>query len=77
MNAILEFNLPEEEAEFTTALKGADWRNACWDMYQYLRTQVKYAPDEMSQEKYDALEEIREEFNRIMIENNVDLYTAE
>ena len=77
MKATLEFNLPEDQPEFNTALQGSDWKHVCWQMDQYLRTKVKYAPDEMSQEKYDALEEIREEFNRIMIENNVDLYTAE
>ena len=77
MKAILKFNLPEDQPEFNTALQGSDWKHVCWKIDQYLRAQIKYAPDEMSQEKYDTLEEVREEFNRIMNENNVDLYTAE
>lgn len=77
MKAILEFNLPEDKVDFDLALQGSDWKHVCWKMEQYLRAQIKYAPDEMSQEKYDALEEVREEFNRIMIENNVDLYSTE
>ena len=77
MKAILEFNLPEDQPEFNTAIKGSDWKHVCWEMEQYLRTQIKYAPDEMSQEKYDTLEEVREEFNRIMNQNGVDVYEAE
>jgi hypothetical protein len=77
MKAILEFTLPEDQPEFNNAIKGGDWKHVCWEMAQYLRAQIKYAPDEMSQEKYDALEEVREEFNRIMNENNVDIYANE
>jgi len=77
MKAILEFNLPEDQPEFNTALQGSDWKHVCWQMDQYLRAQIKYAPDEMSQEKYDALEGVREEFNRIMNESNLDLYANE
>ena len=76
MNAILEFNLPEEEAEFTTALKGADWRNTCWDMDQYLRTKVKY-DEGLTEEQREVYEDMRGEFWRMMKENNVDLYAAE
>ena len=77
MKVILEFNLPEDQPEFNTAIKGSDWKHVCWEMEQYLRAQIKYAPDEMSQEKYDTLEEVREEFNRIMNQNGVDVYEAE
>ncbi len=77
MKAILEFNLPEDQPEFKTALQGSDWKHVCWEMDNYLRAQIKYAPDEMSQDKYDAIEKVREEFIRIINENNVDLYTVE
>ena len=77
MKAILEFNLPEDQSEFNNAIKGGDWKHVCWKMEQYLRAQIKYAPDEMSQEKYDALEEVREEFNSIMNQQDVDLYSTE
>jgi len=77
MKAILEFNLPEDQPEFNNAIKGGDWKHVCWEMDQLLRRNIKYAPDDVNEEVLDALEKIREEFNRIMIENNVDLYEAE
>lgn len=77
MKAILEFNLPEDQPEFNNAIKGGDWKHVCWEMDQYLRRNIKYAPDDVNEEVLEALEKIREEFNRIMIENNVDLYEAE
>ena len=77
MKAILEFNLPEDQPEFNNAIKGGDWKHVCWEMDQLLRTNIKYAPDDVNEEVLEALEKIREEFNRIMIENNVDLYEAE
>jgi len=77
MKAILEFNLPEDQPEFNNAIKGGDWKHVCWEMDQLLRRNIKYAPDDVNEEVLEALEKIREEFNRIMIENNVDLYEAE
>jgi len=32
MKAILEFNLPEDQPEFNTALQGSDWRGEFWRM---------------------------------------------
>lgn len=77
MKAILEFNLPEDQPEFNNAIKGGDWKHVCWEMDQLLRRNIKYVPDDVNEEVLEALEKIREEFNRIMIENNVDLYEAE
>ena len=77
MKAILEFNLPEDQPEFNNAIKGGDWKHVCWEMDQYLRRNTKYAPDDANEEALEALKKVREEFNRIMNENNLDLYTNE
>lgn len=73
--AILEFNLadPDDVVEHARAVKSLDLCLALWDMDQYLRSQTKYAPDDMSDEVYDALDKAREEFYRIMNEHNISL----
>ena len=40
--AILEFDLPTEQAEFETAIKAHDWKYAMWDLDQWLRNEIKY-----------------------------------
>ena len=76
MKAILEFNLPEDQPEFNTAIKGSDWKHVCWEMEQYLRKEIKYN-DSLSEEQLKVYEGVREEFYGFMDENNVDLNEAE
>ena len=76
MKAILEFNLPEDQPEFNTALQSSDWKHVCWQMDQYLRTKVKYN-EELTDEQLEVYEDVWGEFRRMMRENNVDLYAAE
>lgn len=77
MKAILEFNLPEDKVDFDLALQGSDWKHVCWQMDQLLRTNTKYAPDDANEEVLVALQKVRDELHRFMVENNVDLYAAE
>ena len=76
MKAILEFNLPEDQYEFNTAIKGGDWKHVCWQMDQYLRKRVKY-DEGLTEEQLEAYEDMRGEFWRMMNENNVDLHAVE
>ena len=76
MKATLEFNLPEDQYEFNNAIKGGDWKDVCWQMDQYLRKRIKY-DESLSEEQLRVYEGVRDEFNRLMIENNVDLYNVE
>ncbi len=50
MKATIEFNLPEEQEEFEDATNGWKWGHAMWQLDQFLRTKVKYAPDDASEE---------------------------
>ena len=65
MEAILKFNLPEEQTEFNNAVNGAKWSLVAWELDQWLRSQIKYSPDEMSQEAYDAFEQCRDKLHEI------------
>jgi len=65
MKAILEFNLPDDQPEFDNAINGAKWSLVAWELDRWLRSQIKYAPDEMSQEAYDAFEQCRDKLHEI------------
>jgi hypothetical protein len=41
-------------------------------MDQYLRSQTKYAPDDMPEEVYKALDETRTKLHELLSENGVD-----
>jgi hypothetical protein len=73
MKAILEFNLPEDREEFETASNAEKWWSVAWEMNQWLRGQIKYPPDEMSDDKLEAFEECREKLRELIDEYNLDL----
>jgi hypothetical protein len=73
MKAVLEFNLPKDKDDFELATKGGKWYGVVWDMDQWLRGHIKYAPDEMSEEAYKAFEECREKLREIIDDNGVNL----
>lgn len=73
MKAILEFNLPEEQEQFEDASNGSKWSHAMWQLDQFLRTKVKYASDDASEESINAFAEAREELHRILREDNLEM----
>jgi len=73
MKAILEFNLPEDRTDYQMANDAPNMFYTLWEMKKWLRGRVKYAPDEMSEEVYDAFEECRHKLNELLIEYNLDL----
>ena len=70
MEAILKFNLPEETEEFNTAVNASNYKNALWELNQYLRNTVKHSSDENRSEVEQI---VRDELCRLMSENNVIL----
>lgn len=60
MKAILEFNLSEERTQFDEAINGFKWASLAWDIDQHLRAKTKYASDDMPDEVYKALQEVRD-----------------
>ena len=73
MKATLEFNLPEDQEEFQMVNNASKTYSVVWDLQQWLRAQVKYAPDEMSEDTYNTFEKCREKLNDLLIDNNLDL----
>ncbi len=69
MRAKLIFNLPEDEHEFKTALRGADYQLALWDLYSYFRGQVKH----LEPDQRDDIETVQQKFFEIMESRGVDV----
>ena len=71
MKATLEFNLPEDDAEFYCATKGTAMLNALWEIQQELRQLWKY--EELTDEQFKMVERIRNSFYAILQDNDVNL----
>jgi len=72
MEAILKFNLPEDNEDFKLATNASNMYGVLWDMDQWLRTQTKYAADDVTDDTYKAFEECREQLRELMNNNNVN-----
>ena len=70
---ILEFDGIEEADDARTALDGIKWKISMWELDQWLRSQTKYADDEISDDTYNAFEECREKLREIVNDNNLSL----
>jgi hypothetical protein len=73
MKAILEFNLPEDSHEFKITSKATNMYSTLYNMDQWLRSNIKYASDDINEHTYKAYEECREKLHQFLTENNVDL----
>ena len=73
MKAILEFELPEDSQEFKIACEGKDWKNVVEDLDNWLRTNTKYASDEVPTQYLKGLEDVRDKIREIAFENGVTL----
>jgi len=71
MKATLEFNLPEDQAEFDFAVQGSKMYNALWDISQELRTLWKY--EELNDDEWKMVERIRDKFYEILDESQIKL----
>jgi hypothetical protein len=69
MNAILEFNLPQENEDFQVALNANNYKSAIWDFDQLLRSEMKYK--ELSDETYQAYKWCRAELRKILEQDNL------
>jgi len=71
MKAKLEFDLPEENYEFSNAINGANMRSVLWEFDQWLRGKLKY--EQLADGQYDAFKETRDHLRRLLIDENIDL----
>ena len=71
MEAILKFNLPDDRQDFELASNAMKFWDVLYSLDQELRTKTKYAPDNLSQDKYDAYQEVRDLLHDLMREENI------
>ena len=73
MKAKLEFNLPEDEAEFRLANEGQTWANLVCDLDGLLRDSIKY-DSEFNECKtdHDTLQIVRDEIRVLMDESSLN-----
>ena len=71
MKATLEFNLPDDQAEFDFATQGSKMYNALWEISQELRTLWKY--EELDEKEWDMVERIRNKFFEILEDHQITL----
>ena len=72
MEAILKFNLPEETSDFELAVNAVKMYSIIWSLDQWLRTNTKYASDNISSDTYKAYEQCREKLHELMSEYNIN-----
>jgi hypothetical protein len=73
MEAILKFNLPEDNIEYELVNNAGKMHSVLWDLDQWLRGQTKHAPDSMSEDTYNAYQKCREQLRELMCEHNLSL----
>ena len=71
MKAILKFDLPDDQDEYVMATQASAMHSVLWDMDQWLRSQTKYAPDDMSEDTFKAFELCREQLREIVYDNGL------
>ncbi len=72
MEAILKFNLPDDQDDFRFAVEGTKWYLVVHTFDQYLRSQMKHN-DNLTDEEYGLLEKVREELYSTINENQLSL----
>jgi len=74
VEAILKFNLPEDETEFRMTTKARRAFNVLWDFQQEFRNLLKYRnPETEFKTNAEALDCVRQKFFDLLEENEIDL----
>jgi hypothetical protein len=73
MEAILKYNLPEDQEDFNIALDGGKWALSMFQLDQWLRSQIKHPPEGMSDDTYNALVNTRDKLHEILQEEGLKL----
>jgi hypothetical protein len=70
--ATLEFTLPEEKNELKLATEGAKLLLVISSLEQWLRTKIKYNPNNMSEDKLSALIDVQGMLGELIIKEGVE-----
>lgn len=74
MKAVLEFTLPDDEVAFRDAQEGSKAKHVLYELSQYLRTKIKYAPDTQIEVVTDAYEQVSNKLWELVSQENVEIY---
>ena len=72
MEAILKFDLPEDDFEYRTCNQASDMWSALIDVKDYFRNELKYN-DKLTEDEYKVLESAQTRFFDILTDNKVTL----
>ena len=73
MKAKLEFNLPEDEAEFRLANEGQAWADLVFGLDNLLRDSIKYDTEfNECKTDHDTLQIVRDEIRVLMDESSLN-----
>ena len=73
MKATLKFKLPEDYEDYRMALDATAYHHILFSLDQWLRGKIKYPEDDLSEDKYNTYQEVRDKINELTIENNIEL----
>jgi len=71
MKATIEYNLPDDQFEFDSAVKSTKMYFALTEIKDELRTIWKY--EDLKENQFEMVERIREKFFEILQENEINL----
>lgn len=71
MKATIEYNLPDDQFEFDSAVKSTKMFFALTEIKDELRRIWKY--EELKENQFEMVERIREKFFEILTENEINL----
>jgi len=70
---LLEFDPIEDREDMESAINGWKWKMLVWELDQHLRSELKYNPDKLTNETYEALEKLREKLHELKSESGLSL----
>ena len=71
MDAMLSFDLPEDNFEFQCAINGVALRSSICDFQEYMRQMYKYN-ERISDAEKKIIQDLREQFQEILENNGVN-----
>jgi hypothetical protein len=74
MKAILEFNLPEDDYDYSLCRDASRFKSILIDMENWLRKKVKYENEAMSEDEFKAYCDCLDTFTNMINEENINLY---
>lgn len=69
----LTFNLPEEREEYENAYRGGDYKAVLYEIDQFLRGKIKYAPESVTEQELTFLQELRNKLHAEAGDHGVEI----